>query len=370
VKHEIGNALVADQRPERETTMDITRLMRPNILELEPYQSARESIQQGTLLDANENPYDIEKDGVKLNRYPDPHQRCLREALGRYLGVESDQVLAGVGSDEILDWILKVFCQPGKDQIAVAEPTYGMYRVMGDIFGVTSFRFPLDRQWQFRCEPFLESVPPEVKVLFLCSPNNPTGNLLEAEEILQVARQWKKIVVVDEAYVEFSEEPSLVRELHSAPNLILLRTLSKAFGRAGIRLGYAAASREIIGHFLKVKAPYNLSSLTMEMGCEVLAETDRSFAQVREIRIERERVAERLRGMDQIEEVFPSQANFLLFRCPEASLVYDQLLKKGIIVRDRSALENLENCIRVSIGTPQENDLFLGELQRNLESAS
>lgn len=349
--------------------MDITQLIRPNILELAPYHSARESIQEGTLLDANENPYDVEWEGIKLNRYPDPHQRRLREALARYLGVGSDQVLAGVGSDEVLDWILKVFCQPGRDQIAVAEPTYGMYRVMADIFGVTSFRFPLDRQFQFRCDPFLENVPPEVKVLFLCSPNNPTGNLLEPEEIFQVARQWEKIVVVDEAYIEFSEEPSLVTELHTFPNLILLRTLSKAFGRAGIRLGYAAASAEIIAHFLKVKAPYNLSSLIMKKGCGVMVEPDRSFAQVREIRKERQRVADRLGGMEQIKEVFPSQANFLLFRCPEASVVYDQLLKKGIIVRDRSSLENLENCIRVSIGTPRENELFLGEIQKILESA-
>jgi histidinol-phosphate aminotransferase len=353
----------------RETPVDIVQLIRSNIVELEPYQSARESIQEGTLLDANESPYDVEWEGVKLNRYPDPHQRRLREGLGRYLGVESDQVLAGVGSDEVLDWILKVFCQPGRDQIAVGEPTYGMYQVMAAIFGITSFRFQLDRHFQFRCEPFLESVPPEVKVLFLCSPNNPTGDLSEREEILQVARQWGKVVVVDEAYIEFSEEPSLVTELSALPNLILLRTFSKAFGRAGIRLGYAAASAQIIAHFLKVKAPYNLSSLVMEKGCGVMADPDRYLAQVREIRNERERVSDRLRGMAQIEEVFPSQANFLLFRCPEAFQVYDQLLKKGIIVRDRSSLRNLENCIRVSIGTPSENELFLGELQRILESA-
>ena len=175
-------------------------------------------------------------------------------------------------------------------------------------------------------------------------------------------------MVVDEAYVEFSEGPSLVTELNAFPNLILLRTLSKAFGRAGMRLGYAAASSEIIAHFLKVKAPYNLSSLIMEQGCEVMADPDRYFAQVEEIRTERERIADRLKGMEQIEEVFASQANFLLFRCPEASRVYDRLLKRGIVVRDRSSLENLEGCIRVSIGTPRENELFLDQLQRTLEN--
>ncbi|MEE8350517.1 MAG: histidinol-phosphate transaminase [Acidobacteriota bacterium] len=353
----------------RETTMEITQLIRANIAELEPYQSARERIQEGTLLDANENPYDLEWEGVKLNRYPDPRQRDLRVALARYLGIESDQVLAGVGSDEVLDWVLKVFCLPGRDQVAIAEPTYGMYQVMADIFGITSFRFQLDADFQFRCRSFLESVPPEVKVLFLCSPNNPTGNLLERDEILQVARRWGKVVVVDEAYVEFSEEPSLVEELNALPNLILLRTLSKAFGRAGMRLGYAAASPEIIRTFMKVKAPYNLSSLIMKMGCEVMGDPGPYLAQIGKIRKERERVSTRLKEMKQIEEVFSSQANFLLFRCPKASLVYNQLLEKGIIVRDRSSLENLENCIRVSIGTPAQNELFLGELPRVLESA-
>lgn len=348
--------------------MDIVQLVRSNILDLEPYRSARENIQKGILLDANENPYDVEWGGVKLNRYPDPHQRCLRKALSRYLGVEDDQVLAAVGSDEVLDWILKVFCRPGQDQIAIAEPTYGMYQVMADIFGISSFRFHLDQEFQFRSELFLASVPSEVKILFLCSPNNPTGNLLARKEILQIAHQWGKIVVVDEAYVEFVEGPSLITELNTTPNLILLRTLSKAFGRAGIRLGYTVASPDVIAQFMKVKSPYNLSSLVMEDGCKVLSSTDQYLDQVLEIRKERERVADCLREMDQIEEVFPSQANFLLFRCPKASLVCNQLLENGIIVRDRSSLENLGDCIRVSIGTPAENEFFLGKLQKSLES--
>ncbi len=344
--------------------MDIAELIRPNILTLEPYHSAREKIQEGVLLDANENPHSQEWQGVGLNRYPDPYQRKLREAIARYLGVARDNVVAGVGSDEILDWIFKVFCQSGKDRIAIAEPTYGMYRVTANIFGIPCFEFGFDQGFSLSAERFLEVVPADAKVLFLCSPNNPTGNLLEREQILQIAQKWEKIVVVDEAYIEFANQPSLVPDLNGIPNLILLRTLSKAFGQAGMRLGYAAASPEIVSHFLKVKAPYNLNVLTMERGCQVLSQVESHLACVSEIRKERERVAAQLREIPQIKEVFASQANFLLFRCPQASLICQRLLEKNIVVRDRSSLTDLEDCIRVSIGTSSENDLFLDQLQR------
>jgi histidinol-phosphate aminotransferase len=344
--------------------MDIAGLIRPNILTLEPYHSAREKIQEGVLLDANENPYSQEWQGVRLNRYPDPYQRKLRKAIARYLGVARDSVVAGVGSDEIFDWILKVFCQPGKDRIAIAEPTYGMYQVTANIFGVSCFEFGFDEGFTLNAERFLKRVPSDAKVLFLCSPNNPTGNLLNREQILQIAQEWQKIVVVDEAYIEFAEQPSLVSDLSEVPNLILLRTLSKAFGQAGLRLGYTVASPQIVDHFLKVKAPYNLNVLTMEKGCQVLGQVESYLACVSEIRKERNRVAAQLRDIPGIEKVFPSQANFLLFRCPQASLVCQRLLEKNIVVRDRSSLRDLENCIRVSMGTSSENDLFLNELQR------
>jgi histidinol-phosphate aminotransferase len=344
--------------------MDVNQLIRPNILTLEPYHSAREKIQEGVLLDANENPYSQEWQGIGLNRYPDPYQRKLREAISRYLGIPRDSVVAGVGSDEIFDWIFKVFCQPGTDRIAIAEPTYGMYRVTANIFGVPCFEFGFEEGFSLSAERFLEKVPPDTKVLFLCSPNNPTGNLLDREQILQIAQEWQKIVVVDEAYIEFANQPSLVSDLEKVPNLILLRTLSKAFGQAGMRLGYAAASPQIVAHFLRVKAPYNLNALTLENGCRVLEESKSRLACVSEIRKERERVAAQLQDMPEIEKVFPSQANFLLFRCPQASLVCERLMEKNIVVRDRSSLKDLENCIRVSMGTSSENDLFLNELQR------
>ena len=346
--------------------MSISQLVRPNILALEPYHSARETIQEGILLDANENPFPQLWGGIQLNRYPDPNQTELRQVLAEYLQVEPENVLAGVGSDEVLDWVFKVFCQPGQDQVAVAEPTYGMYRVLAQIFGVTIFEVRLDEGFDFNADRFLQQRPPEVKVLFLCSPNNPTGNLLDPDPILELCGSWEGIVVVDEAYIEFAESPSLVSELPGHPNLIVVRTLSKAFGRAGVRLGYAVAGAEIISLFLKVKAPYNLGLLAMKSGIEVLRETRSKRVEMLQIRAEKVRVAASLARLSSIETVYPSEANFLLFRCSRSREVCRQLLEKGIVVRDRSSLPGLGDCIRVTIGTMTENDRFLNEVNISL----
>ncbi len=343
--------------------MSISQLVRPNIRDLEPYHSARETIQEGILLDANENPFPQLWGGMQLNRYPDPNQTELRQVLAEYLRVAPENVVAGVGSDEVLDWVFKVFCQPAQDQVAVAEPTYGMYRVLAQIFGVEIFEVRLDKSFDFNSEDFLRQVPAEVKVLFLCSPNNPTGNLLDPDEIVQLCRSWDRIVVVDEAYIEFAESPSLVSELAEYPNLIVVRTLSKAFGRAGVRLGYAVAGAEIISHFLKVKAPYNLGLPAMRSGLEVLRDARSKRIEMQQIRAERIRVAGALARLSNIGTVYPSEANFLLFRCPRSREVCRQLLGKGIVVRDRSSLPGLEDCIRVTIGTTDENDRFLSELE-------
>lgn len=350
---------------------DLRALLRPNILELEPYRCAREKVLEGILLDANENPYPVERGGVSLNRYPDPYQRRLRRALAAELSVEPDWVLAGAGSDEVIDWIFKAFCQPGGDRVATAEPTYGLYRVAAQIFGVELFDFRLNEDLDFDARRFLEAVPPAVKVLFLCSPNNPTGNFLNRDEILKLCRRWDRIVVVDEAYVEFSGTPSLVIELRQNPNLIVMRTFSKALGRAGLRLGYAVASPEIIGYFLKVKAPYNLGAMALEEGLQALGQGETRRRQIRQICRERERLAAALEELPGVARVFPSAANFLLFRCRKgASEICRRLLEKGIVVRDRSTLPGLENCLRVSVGTPPENDLFLRELGRIMEAMS
>ena len=345
--------------------MDLTKLIRPNILTLEPYHSARESIQKGVLLDANENPYPHQWKGIPLNRYPDPHQRRLRTAIAEYLGVEMENVVAGAGSDEVLDWIFKVFCQPGQDQVATAEPTYGMYQVMAQIYGVGRFEFELDEHFDFSAANFRTMVPSEVKVLFLCSPNNPTGNLLDSHQIIELCETWEGLVVVDEAYIEFSRGSSLISELDGNPNLLILRTLSKAFGRAALRLGYAVASKEIISCFLKIKAPYNLSLLTMRQGSQALRQPETLGDRIEAIQKERDRMTVQLQQISGV-RVFPSQANFVLFRCPPASAIYQGLLEKGIVARDRSSLRSLHDCIRVSVGTPRENDLFLEQLREIL----
>lgn len=304
---------------------------------------------------------------MSLNRYPDPYQRTLRAALADYTGLSPEQVLAGAGSDEVLDWIFKVFCNPSRDEVAVAEPTYGMYRVMADIYDVRLHSFPLDENYALRAGEFLSTAPPRVKVMFLCSPNNPTGNLLERDEILRLCSQWRGVVVVDEAYVEFSEEASLAGALGQFPNLILLRTLSKAFGSAALRLGYACASPQITSCFLKVKAPYNLNAITMKRGQEALGDRKIVEQQVALIKQERERVAGCLQEIGGVEKVFPSSSNFLLFRCRSASEVYRRLFEEGIVIRDRSEGPRTRGCLRVTIGLPQENDLFLARVAKYLE---
>ena len=345
---------------------NLDSLVRANVLSLKPYQSARQEMQEGILLDANENPFSQAWEGISLNRYPDPNQRKLRRCLAAYLGVEVENVLAGVGSDEVLDWIFKVFCQPGRDAVAITEPTYGMYGVMAQICDVEVWEFPLNDEFDFSAPYFIESAPGQVKVIFLCSPNNPTGNLLSREDLLRLCGDWKGVVVLDEAYVEFARSSSLAPKVREFPNLIVLRTLSKAFGRAGLRLGYAVASARIISYFLKVKAPYNVSSIALRLARRTLEEREMPTVEVKEIWRERERLALALQGMPQVLQVFPSEANFLLLRCRDASQICRELLQRGIVVRDRSSMLGLEDCMRISVGTPAENEIFLHELDQVL----
>ena len=350
--------------PGGDIRFNLEKVVRPNVLNLEPYHSAREKVLEGVLLDANENPYRKEWEGVCLNRYPDPFQRELRRALADNLGVGMESIAAGVGSDEVLEWIFKVFCQPGVDSAVTAEPTYGMYQVTAGVFGVDCHCFPLNSAFNFDARAFLSTAPESAKVLFLCSPNNPTGNLLDREEIRIVCREWPRIVVVDEAYIDFADGGSVLTDLPRFPNLIILRTFSKGYGRAAVRLGFAITSSDIIKLFLKVKTPYNLSALTMHLGCLALADRASREENIRSIRVERDRISSELRKLSGVVEVFPSDANFILFRCREASSVVNRLFEKGIVVRDRSSVPGLADCIRVSVGTPAENALFLEELRK------
>lgn len=343
----------------------LEELVRPNIRRLRAYRCARETVKEGILLDANENPFPRRCGTTLLNRYPDPHQTELRAALAGWIGVRPEMVLAGAGSDEVLDWIFKVFCS-GR-AVCVAEPTYGMYRVLADIYEVPVRDVALGPDFRFDAQVFLNEVASDVRVLFLCTPNNPTGNLLDPGEIERVLAEWRGMVVVDEAYMEFSDGTSLATAPDRYPNLIVLRTFSKAFGRAGLRLGYAVAHPTAIQFFLKVKAPYNLSAWAQAEGLRAVEAARESAREVRLIRCERERVAVALRDIPGVRRVFPSDANFILLQCPAASEICRSLLEEGIVVRDRSGLPGLADCIRVSIGTPEENTLFLGRLRHYLE---
>jgi histidinol dehydrogenase len=353
--------------PDTRPTFRLEELVRPNILSLKPYRSARGSLQDGLLLDANENPFDIDKDGVSLNRYPDPNQILLREGLAKEFGLSASQILCGVGSDEIIDWILKLFCQPGQDALAIATPSYGMYKVVADTQGVETIEFPLNSDFNFESQSFLSSVPGHVKLLILCSPNNPTGNLLDRTHILNVLMDWNGFVVVDEAYMDFSDEPSLASELAQHPNLGLLRTFSKAVGRAGIRLGFLLASEQLIEYASRIKMPYNLSSWVMRKGLDVLSDSQIRAEQTSMIKAERQRMVQILSDLSMIEHVYPSQTNFLLFQCSRATLIHQELLKEGIVIRDRSGVPGLSDCLRVTVGKPDENNLFLKRLQITAE---
>ncbi len=350
------------------TQFELARLVRPNIRRLQPYTSARQSGLTGLRLDANESPFENRWHGVDLNRYPDPNQKELRKSLASYTGLNPEQILAGSGSDEVIDWILKVFCEPGKDLIAAASPSYGMYRVQADIAAVEILDFPMqeEKDFAFRARDFLQNPDPAVKVLFLCSPNNPTGNSLDRREILELCRGWHGIVVVDEAYIEFSRFPSLAPDLEGHPNLVLMRTFSKAFGHAGIRLGYALANPAIIRYFSAVKAPYNVNTLSLQLAVRAVADVATMQGNARLLRHERTRLARELGRLPDVSKVFPSQANFLLFRCRKAAEVCNQLRARGILIRDRTT--QVADCLRVTVGTPEENDRFLGGIAAILES--
>jgi len=343
----------------------VDALVRANIRALEPYHCARETVQTGLLLDANENPFPRWYDRVQLNRYPDPYQRNLRQVLATRLGVTSDMVLAGSGSDEVLDWLFKIFDLSAG--VALAEPTYGMYRVLADIYDVPVFESRLDERFQFSADRFLEEIPAQIRMLIVCSPNNPTGNLLDSEEILKVVEEWDGVVVVDEAYIEFSGRPSLAGEIARHDNLMVLRTFSKAFGRAGMRLGYVVAAPALIAYLLKVKAPYNLNAWVLTEGVKAVDAAAETSREVRLITCERQRVRTRLEGLRGVFEVFPSDANFILFRCRDAGGVCEELLRRQIVVRDRSRVPGLDDCIRLTIGNPEENDTVLRELADVLE---
>lgn len=339
----------------------LQELVRPNIWALEPYSSARDEYKGAAatvFLDANESPYN-----APVNRYPDPLQGEVKQLLAKVKGVDVEEMFLGNGSDEAIDLVFRCFCMPGVDNVVAMAPTYGMYKVCADINDVEYRSVLIDEKFQISAQKMLEAADEHTKVIFLCSPNNPTGNRLDKHEVYSLIQQFQGIVVLDEAYIDFSSEPSFTAILKKCPNLIILQTFSKAWACAGMRLGIAMASPEIISLFNKVKYPYNVNILTQEKAKEILknkADVDRWVHMILE---ERTSLMAAFSTLPVTQKVYPTDSNFFLARMTDAPTIYNYLVGKGIIVRNRSRIILCENCLRITIGTKAENTALLAALR-------
>ena len=340
----------------------LEQLVRKNIWSLAPYSSARDEYsgkEAHVFLDANENPYND-----PYNRYPDPLQRDLKAMLSKVKGVPQENIFLGNGSDEAIDLVYRVFCEPGKDNVVSICPTYGMYQVCADINDVLFRPVLLDDHFQFDAAKLLAACDAHTKVIWLCSPNNPTGNSLNRDELLKVIETFQGIVVVDEAYIDFAQQLSLRHELATHPNLIILQTMSKAWASAAIRLGMAFASKEIIAIFNKVKYPYNVNLLTQRQAMEMLRDPFEIDKMVKMLLQERSRLIQAFLELPICQQIFPTDANFFLARVTDATKIYNYLVDRGIIVRNRSRIQLCNDCLRITIGTRSENNELLAALRQ------
>ena len=340
---------------------DINGWVRPNILAMEPYSSARDEFkgEASVYLDANENPYNR-----PYNRYPDPMQWKLKERIAEVKSVPKGSILLGNGSDEPIDLIIRAFCVPGKDSILTLEPTYGMYQVAAEVNDIYCKKVKLTADFQINLPELLSAIDTTVKAIFICSPNNPTGNSTKRSDIYKILDGFEGIVVVDEAYIDFSADSSLSKNLNDYGNLIVLQTLSKAWGAAGIRLGMAFASPEIIAVLNKIKYPYNVNQLTQEKALEILNNQSKMEEQLKAILEERTRLQQELNDLPLIMKIYPTDANFILVRVDDANAVYAKLASDGIIVRNRNKVTLCANCLRITVGTPEEDDALLKALRK------
>lgn len=348
----------------------IENLVRKNILKLKPYTSARDSFLEGVLMDANENSLGSvieDEHNLQLNRYPDPAQNKLREKLADYLKVSTKKLFFGVGSDEIIDLLIRIFCEPKKDTVLIPEPTYGMYKVSCDVNDVKTISVPLTKNFQVDVRATLSAIQKNTKMIFLCSPNNPTGNLLSKNNVTKILKSFKGIVVIDEAYIDFNENKSFLPELKKYSNLVITRTFSKAWGLAGIRCGYSIADEEITNLLFKVKAPYNLNKLTANSILDALSHTKQKDKFVKKLNSERDKLISELKQIKEVKKILITDANFITFRINNANEVFTKLANEGVIIRNRSNQLNLENCLRVSVGTPSENKKFIKTLKKVLK---
>jgi histidinol-phosphate aminotransferase len=343
--------------------MNIQKLVRANVQSLQPYSSARDEYKDATseemiFLDANENPFE---NGV--NRYPDPQQNKVKEILSTIKRVNKKNILLGNGSDEVLDLIFRAFCEPNKDNIITLPPTYGMYAVLANINAIENRKVQLSTTFQPKVNAILNAVDAHTKMLFLCSPNNPSGNSFSADTVEELLTKFKGLVVIDEAYIDFSAQESWLERLQQFPNLIITQTLSKAYGLAGIRLGICYASQEIIAILNKIKPPYNLNELTQQKAVERLLKVDEVLKEVSVIVKERSVLMNELKEVSFISKVHPTDCNFVLVQVDDASKRYNQLIAKGIVIRNRTTQPLCENCLRFTVGTTTENKKLMQALK-------
>ncbi|TVZ09890.1 histidinol-phosphate aminotransferase [Cellulophaga sp. RHA_52] len=342
---------------------NLDKLTRENVKGLSPYSSARdEYVSDGTemvFLDANENPF---SNGV--NRYPDPQQRSLKSVLAEQKGVKTENLLLGNGSDEVLDLIYRAFCEPKEDNIITLPPTYGMYKVLSGINNIENKEVLLTADFEPNVDEILATANNNSKILFLCSPNNPTGNSFTAAKMHQLLEEFNGLVVIDEAYIDFSPQESWVTQLANYPNLIVTQTLSKAYGLAGVRLGICIASKEIISVLNKIKPPYNVNELTQQRAKERVLDIDSVKQEVSKIMLEKEALSKVLLEVGFVEKVYASDANFILAKVDDATKRYNQLLEKGIVIRNRTTQPLCENTLRFTVGTPKENKQLINALNQ------
>ena len=340
----------------------LEKLVRPNILRLTPYSCARDEFKgrdASVFLDANENPYNN-----PLNRYPDPLQEHLKQELAKVKGVPAEYMFLGNGSDEAIDLVYRIFCEPTRDNVVAISPTYGMYQVCADINAVEYRPVLLDEGFQLNADRLLTATDERTKVIWICSPNNPTGNYMNRQEVIRVLKEFPGIVVIDEAYSDFNQERPFRLDLPLYPNLVVLNTFSKAWACAAIRLGMAFASPDIIALFNKVKYPYNVNLLTQQQAIEMLHSVPKLQQWLVTLRTEREHLLPAVAELPYCKKVYPTDANFFLAKVQDADRIYNYLVERGIIVRNRNRVALCDNCLRITVGTPQENCELLAALRQ------
>ncbi|WP_395058276.1 histidinol-phosphate transaminase [Flavobacterium sp.] len=340
---------------------NINNLVRENIKNMQSYSSARDEFKDFThnmvYLDANENPF---SNGI--NRYPDPQQKKLKGFLSQQNKINENQILIGNGSDEVLDLVFRAFCEPNVDNVITLPPTYGMYGVLANINAIENKEVLLSTDFQPKIDDIVKNINANTKIIFLCSPNNPTGNSFDDQAVLSLLKNFNGLVVIDEAYIDFSKNASWLQEINDYPNLVITQTLSKAYAMAGLRVGILYASTEIISILNKIKPPYNINNLSQEAALKKLEQTTLDF-QVKKIISERKKMVESLVSIPYIEKIYPSDANFILIKVDDANKRYNQLIEKGIVIRNRSNQALCENCLRITIGTKEENEKLITVLK-------